>query len=161
MKNHADLELLIKSAETLAAQWQGKEMPEAETLKYNELMREGASLSEKLNEQALNAKTMERMRASAALGREVPNPTLPAAESKSDDAVVGYITPGDLAVMSEEYARCISNDGTFRKGVVSSVEIKGSLFGKKGQGSLISLTESGIKALRGVVEQMKSRAPTC
>jgi HK97 family phage major capsid protein len=157
MKNHADLELLIKSAETLASQWTGKEMPEAETLKYNELMREGAALSEKLNEQAQNQKTMERMRASAALGREVPNPSLPSVESKSDEgAIAGYITPGHLATLSEEYARCIRADGSFSKTGMASIDIKGSLFGKRGQDGLISLSETQLKALRGVTEQMKS-----
>jgi HK97 family phage major capsid protein len=155
MKNHADLELLIKSAESLAAQWTGKEMPEAETLKYNDLMREGAALSEKLNEQALNQKTMERMRAAASLGREVPNPTLPAVESKSDGSVAGYITLGNYAILSESYKSFAERGAP--KGAFASIDIKGSLFGRRGADNLIALNAHEAKAITDLASKMERK----
>jgi HK97 family phage major capsid protein len=155
-KTQADLDSVIKHAEKMAADYAGKEMPEDVATKYNDLMKEGAALSEKVNAEMQNAKTMERMKAAQAYLGEVPNPTLPGADTKSEE-VAGYITPGHLAVLSEEYTRCIKGDGSFAKNGMASIDIKGALLGTKSNPSgLIALTDTQIKALRGVTEQMKS-----
>ena len=159
MKTHADLELLVKSAEKIEAEWKGKEMPEADVLKYNELLKEGAALSEKLNEQAAQAKTLERMRAAAALGREVPNPVLPAAgDTKADSEIVGYLTPGHAVVLSQHYSKAVKRDGTWDANAGQfTVELSGSMLGRGPQkGNLIALTANEIKTLNSAYEQIKS-----
>ena len=120
-KTQADLDSVIKHAEKLSTEWQGKEMPEDVATKYNELMKEGDALSEKVNAEMQNAKTMERMKAAQAYLGEVPNPTLPAGDTSTEGAIAGYITPGHLAVLSEEYTKCIKGDGSFSKSGVASV----------------------------------------
>jgi HK97 family phage major capsid protein len=142
-KTQADLDSVIKHAEKMAADYAGKEMPEDVATKYNELMKEGAALSEKVNAEMQNAKTMERMKAAQAYLGEVPNPTLPAGDTSTEGAIAGYITPGHLAVLSEEYTKCIKGDGSFSKSGVASIDIKGSLLGTRSSQS-------------GLTEQMKS-----
>ena len=164
-KTAADLKSIISAADKLDAEWKGKQMPDEVKAQYNELMREGESLSEAINTEAKNQQTLERMRAAQRFLGEVPNPTLPDARTeaqKADDSIAGYITPGHLAVLSEEYAKCIRDDGTWRPKSTASIEIPGSLLpvmkSKATNGhSLIALSEPEVKRLSSLVTEIKSR----
>lgn len=125
---------------------------ETDTLSQNE----GEAIDSKAKEaESLQneVEQYERLTKFASKAREVPEPTLPPIDTRHNDDVAGYITPGHLAVMSEEYNRCIKSDGTFSKSGIASIDVKGSLFNKSG---LIALTETHVKALKAVTDQMKS-----
>lgn len=162
-KSKADLDLIIKSIEKLDKEYEGKQMPEDVTRKYNDLMAEGESLSTEINEEATRQKSMARMRAASAYLSDVPNPTLPSGDQKSDDAVVGYITPGDLTVVSEEYKKWSESRGWVKKGNIHSIEVKGSLLGSarsrqssRNQG-LIALTGAEATAIKAVYERIRTK----
>jgi len=150
------IEKLIADAKELSAKWQGKEMPEAEILRYNEIMKEGAELSEKQNQEIANQKTLARMEAAAAFGREVPNTSLPAAEQKNESKVAGYITPGQFVAFSEAFQKWNRNGNGFRSGTGVGLDMKGSFFPKNGA-SLIALTESEVKAYNNVVASLETK----
>ena len=162
-KTRADLDLVIKSIEKLDKEYEGKQMPEDVTRKYNELMAEGESLSEAINAEVKNQKAMERMRgARQALG-EVVDPVIPSNDTKADDAIVGYITPGDLVVVADEYKAWADRGAWRKKGDVYAIDIKGSMLGSKrsrmasrNQG-VIALTAPEVKALKEVYGKIQTK----
>ena len=154
-QQRADLAALIKSAEKLEAEYAGKAMPEDVAEKYNELMKEGAALSEKVNQEMQNAKTMERMKAAQAYLGEVPNPVLPSTKSDEPASVAGYITVGNYAILSEQYKNFRDRDCP--RGMFASIDIKGSLFGKMGADSLIALNATEAKAVHEIATKMQTK----
>jgi HK97 family phage major capsid protein len=159
-KSRADLDKIIAEAEKIEADHAGKQMPEDVCTKLNDLYREGAALSETINEEAARQKSMERMkRASAYLG-EVPNPTLPAQESKSDDAqVAAYITPGNFAAVSEAFQKWNRNGQGFKSGQGVHIEMNGGLLSSKRRpmGGLVALSASEAKAVSELAGKMERK----
>jgi len=152
----ADLKKIVAECERIEADHQGKQMPEETAAKLNELYKEGAALSEKINEVAANERTMSRMKAAEKYMGEVPNTTLPAVEEKSAPKVAGYITPGQFVAFSELFQKWNRNGNGFRSGTGIGLEMKGSFFPKHGD-SLIALTESEVKAYNNVVSSMETK----
>lgn len=157
--NKEKLTQLLTEAEKLQNDYKGKVMPEDVGAKFDSMMAEAKAMQDEVDtERKAFERQQERERQLDGFkqwSRHVPNPTLPTgSDAKADMSdIAGYITPGHLAVMSEEYNRCIKSDGSFNMSMVAATDIKGSLFNKTG---LIALTDMQIKALRGVVQQMKS-----
>jgi len=162
-KSKADLDSIIKNIEKLDKEYEGKQMPEDVTRKYNELMAEGEELSTAINEEATRQKSMARMRAAQTYLGEVPNPTLPAGDQKADEAIIGYITPGDLVVVAEEYKDWAARGGWRKKGDIHSLDVKGSLLGSarsrqssRNQG-LIALTGPEVTALKTAYQKIQTK----
>lgn len=162
-KSRADLDKIIKEAEAIEAKYKGKAMPEDEGKKLADLYAEGEKLSEAINAEAGRQKSMARMRAAQQFLGEVPDPKLPDVKTeKDDDAIVGYITPGDVVVMSEEYKKWSEKAG-WRSGRGIGVDIRGPLLGSKRarttgrQGGLIALTAPEVKALRDVYQKLETK----
>jgi HK97 family phage major capsid protein len=154
-KAAADLKSIVSSVEKIDAEYKGKQMPDAEMEKYNKLMEEGAALSEAINTAQKNAKTLEKMKAAQAYLGEVPNPTLPAVSESSDNAVAGYITVGNYAILSEQYKGFAERGAP--KGAFASIDIKGSLFGRRGADKLISLNANEAKAIAALASKMQTK----
>lgn len=149
----AKLTQLLTEAGKIQAEHAGKVMPEDVGKKFDSMMTEAKAMQDEADAQELATKREQQLDGFKRWSREVPEPTLPASPSQNGGDIAGYITPGHLAVMSEEYNRAIKGDGSFSKSAVASIDIKGSLFNK---GGIIALTEAQVKGLRAVTEQMKS-----
>ena len=145
--NKEQLSNLLTEMEKLQNEYKGKAMPEDVGQKFDSLMTEAKAMQDAADAENKQREREEKFANMQRFARQVPNPTLPGAESKSDGEIVGYITPGHLAVMSEEYNRCIKADGSFAKNGVASIDIKGSLFKNNG---LVALTQDEVKNLRTV-----------
>jgi HK97 family phage major capsid protein len=157
-KAAADLNSIIASVDKLDVEYKGKQMSVAEMEKYNNLLKEGADLSNAINEAKANAKTMERMRATSAYLGEVPNPTLPAIESKDVSDVVGYITAGDAVILSHKFQEWNENGRGFRTEKGISLDINASLLPVRGErksgNGLIALRAHEVKELRDGIEKL-------
>src|SRR5690349_31519 len=144
---------LLAEAEKLQNEHKGKVMPEEIGAKFDTMMAEAKAMQDEADREEKRVEREKRFMDMKRWSSEVPEPTIPAGEKSVDGDIAGYITPGHLAVLSEEYARCIKRDGTFNASAVASIDIKGSLFAK---GGVIALTDTEVKGLRTVVEQMKA-----
>ena len=162
-KSRADLDAIVKAADKLNEEWKGKQMPEDVLTKYNDLLKEGAEISEPIIAEEKNVRTLERMRRANDYLAQVPNPTLPASDQKADDAIVGYITPGDIVVIAEEYKQWAARGGWRKKGDIHSIDVKGSLLGSarsrqssRNQG-LIALTAPEVTALKSAYQKFETK----
>lgn len=161
-KAAADLKAIVASVEKLDLEYKGKQMPDAEMEKYNKLMEEGAALSDAINAAQKNAQVMEKMRAAQKFLGDVPNPTLPAADQKSDDEIVGYITPGDAVILSAKFQEWNENGRGFRSEKGISLDLDASLLPVRGDrrsgSNLIGLRAHEAKELREGLEKLQSKS---
>jgi HK97 family phage major capsid protein len=164
-KSRTDLDKIIADSERIEAEYKGKEMPQSVKDTLAQLYQDGERLSSEVNEEKTRQVRKAEMKRAAQYLREVPDPTLPDArpeQQKEDGQIAGYITPGHLAVLSEEYAQCIKKDGRWDMSRSASIELPGSLLPvvktKAANGhALISLTDPQVKALSKVVGEIKAR----
>jgi HK97 family phage major capsid protein len=159
-KSRSDLDKIIKDAEAIEAKYAGQPMPEAEGAKLAQLYQEGEALSTAINEESVRQKTMERMKRAQTYLGEVPNPTLPAVESKSDESpVAGYITPGNFVALSEEFQKWNRNGRGFKSGQGISIEMNGGLVASKRSpnGGLIALSPAEAKAVNELSSRMERK----
>lgn len=162
-KSRADLDKIITEVERIDKEYDGKAMPAEVLTKYNDLLKEGADISEEVNQESKRQQQKAKMQRAAEYLREVPDLSLPdvrTPEQKSKDSqIAGYITPGHLAVLSESFQKWNQNGRGFKSGQGFNVEMNGALLSSKRRqtAGLISLSEPEVKAINDLAGKMERK----